>query len=69
MEDLGLRLRRMQELVDRTTQLCEASESLCAESDALCKSTRAAVVSAWEAVDRHRQLRVREISVQQQQAS
>ncbi len=62
MEDPADRLRCMQQLVDATTQLCEASENLRAEGDALCKSTKAALASAWQAVDRHRQLRVREIS-------
>lgn len=64
MEDRAERLRRTQQLVDATTQLCEASESLRAESDALCRSTRAALASAWQAVDRHRQLRVREITAE-----
>lgn len=62
-EDPAVRLRRMQDLVEVTTQLCEATDSLCAEGDALCRSTRDAVASAWQAVDRHRQLRVRDIAV------
>jgi len=65
MEDPADRLRRMQELVEATTQLCEASETLKAEGDALCRSTKEALVSAWNAVDRHRQLRVRDISIAQ----
>ena len=63
MEDPADRLRRMQDLVEVTTQLCEATDSLCAEGDALCQSTRAAVVSAWLAVDRHRSLRVRDMTL------
>ena len=63
MEEPAVRLRRVQDLVDVTTQLCSATDSLFAEGDALCRSTRAAAASAWQAVDRHRQLRVRDIAL------
>ena len=63
MEDPAVRLRRVQDLVEVTTQLCEATDTLCAEGDALCRSTRDAVASAWHAVDRHRYLRVRDIAI------
>ena len=64
MESPADRLRdtTTQELLETTTQLCEAFKTLSAESDALCASTKAAVVSAWQAVERHRQLQVRDIS-------
>jgi hypothetical protein len=63
MQEPADRVRRVEQLVEATTQLCEASETLRAEGDALCKSTKAALASAWLAVDRHRQLRVRDISI------